>query len=260
MMGLWDRFKLLFKIKTSSALDEMENPVEVLDYAYNQQEEFLRTVKRGLVDVATAKQQLKQQTNKLDNKIPQLELQASNAIGAGREDLARIALNRKQVALVELEGLESQLAELELEEQRMIAAEQEISQRVSSFRTHRQAMVARYSAAEAQVRTREALSGVSGELGELSMALGRAEEKTDRMLARASALDALVTGGSLEMTVGPGSDMVENELRKLAASAAIEQELTALKSSQHVQQRAEPKDQPLVLEMESIAIDTPAEE
>ena len=229
-MGFWDRFKLLFKIKTSTAMDELENPVEVLDYAYHQQEEFLQTVRRGLIDVATAKQQLKQETNKLDAKIPKLEIQARNAIAADREDLARIALNRKQIALVELEGLETQLAELELEEKRMIAAEQEIAQRVDSFRTHRTALTARYSAAEAQVRTREALSGVSGELGELSMALGRAEEKTDRMLARASALDTLITGGSLNVTIGPGSDMVENELRKLASAAAVEQELAALKS------------------------------
>jgi len=256
-MGLWERFKLLFKVKTSSALDDMENPVEVLDYAYNQQEEFLQTVKRGLVDVATAKQQLQQQTNKMDAKIPKLELQARNAVAADREDLARIALNRKQIALVELEGLENQLAELELEEQRMIAAEQEISQRVSSFRTQRQAMVARYSAAEAQVRTREAFSGVSGELGELSMALGRAEEKTDRMLAKASALDALMAGGSLEMTVGPGNDMVENELRKLAASTAVEQELAGLKSSYSAPRLAVPEETESALEIKRIVIDAP---
>ncbi len=254
-MGLLDRIKLLFKMKTSTALDDMENPIEVMDYAYNQQEEFLQTVKRGLIDVATAKQQLKQQTNKMDAKIPKLELQARNAIAADREDLARIALNRKQIALTELEGLEAQLAELDLEEQRMIAAEQEISQRVSSFRTHREAMSARYSAAEAQVRTREALSGVSGELGELSMALGRAEEKTDRMLARASALDSLVAGGSLDTVIGPGGDMVENELRKIAASTAVEQELASLKSAQGVARLSAPPEKENHQEIKRIVID-----
>lgn len=241
-MGFWERIKLFFKMKTSSTLDELENPVEVMDYAYNQQEAFLQTVKKGLLDVATAKQQLKRETEKLDAQIPKLEIQARNAMAADREDLAVLALQRKQVVLLELDNLENQLAELELEERRMIAAEQEIAQRVSTFRTHRTAMAARYSAAEAQVRTKEALSGVSGELGELSLALGRAEEKTNRMLARASALDSLVSGGSLEVKIGPGSDYIENELQKLASASAVEEELAMLKSSQKAQLAALPEE------------------
>lgn len=234
-MGFWDRFKLLFKVRTSAELDRMEDPREVLDYAVHEQEAFLQTVRRGLVDVATAKQQLAQQVRTSHARIPRLEEQARQAVAADRVDLARMALNRKQTAVYELEGLELQLAELENEERKLITAEQQIADRVASFRIHREATAARYTAAETQVQIGESLGGVSGELGELGLALGRAEEKTRQMIARASALDALMAGGSLGPTILQGEDMVERELRQIAATNAVEQELAALKMAEKAQ-------------------------
>ena len=228
-MGFWERIKLIFKIRSSAELDSMEDPREVLDYAVHEQEAFLQTVRRGLVDVATAKQQLAQQVNTANARIPKLEDQARQAVAADREDLARMALNRKQTAVDELERLELQLAEMEEEERRLITAEQQIADRMASFRIHRDATSARYTAAETQVKIGETLSGVSGELGELSLALGRAEEKTQQMIARASALDALMAGGSLQPAALQGGDMVERELRQISATSSVELELAALK-------------------------------
>jgi phage shock protein A len=232
-MGLWTRIKMLFNMKSNRVLDEAEDPREVMDYAYNQQKEFLRKVKQGLVEVSTAKHQLNNQLQRQQNRIPQLDLQAARSIEADREDLARMALQRKQIVLAETAGIEQQLAEVTAEEQRLIVAEQEISARIEQFRTHREVMTARYNAAEAQVRLNESLTGVSGDLGELSMALGRAEEKTHRMIARASALDTLIEGGSLEPAIGNG-DIIEVELQKLSASNAVESELAQLKSGRIV--------------------------
>lgn len=233
-MGIWDRIALFFKVKASADLDRAEDPREILDYAGHQQEEFLQTVRRGLIDVATSKQQLAQQVKTMRARIPRLEDQARQAIAADREDLARMALNRKQTALAELEGLELQLAELDQEEARLAAAEQQIADRVASFRMHKEATKARYTAAEAQIRIGETLSGVSGDLGELSLALGRAEEKTNQMMARAKALDALTAGGSLEAAVLGEPDMIERELQRITAARAVEKELAVLKADEEM--------------------------
>jgi phage shock protein A len=233
MMGIWQRIKLIFNIKTSAALDQAEDPREVMDYAHIQQVEFLRKVKQGLVEVSTAKHQLQGQLRKQGVRVPQLEDQAARAVVADREDLARTALQRKQYLLAEMSGLEQQLVEVTAEEQRLITAEREIAARIEQFSVQREVMSARYSAAEAQVRISESLTGVSGELGELSLALGRAEEKTQRMLARASALDNLIETGALEPTIISG-DYIEVELQKLSSTDAIETELAALKAGQSV--------------------------
>ena len=60
-MGLWSRMRLLFRAKASSALDRAEDPRQVLDYAYSQQQQLLVTLRKGLVEVATSKQQLELQ-------------------------------------------------------------------------------------------------------------------------------------------------------------------------------------------------------
>src|SRR5438094_9172899 len=103
-MSLWTRIRLLLNTEASSALDQAEDPRHVLDYAYNQQQELLITLRRGLVDVATAKQQLEQQAQRLESRIPHLDDQARRAVAAGRE--AEVRLKES------LAGVSGELAEL----------------------------------------------------------------------------------------------------------------------------------------------------
>src|SRR5713101_3960703 len=227
-MGLWARLRLLFSTKASSAMDRAEDPRQVLDYAYAQQQLLLVKLRQGLVEVATSKQQLERQSKKLEARVPQLEDQAKRALGAGRDDLARIALERKRSAVAELEGLSAQIAEVGAEEKRLAGQERSLRVRIEEFRTHRDVVSARYSASEAEVKVKEALSGVSGELAELGMAVGRAEEKADRLQSRAKALDSLVDIGALEPA--GGGDYVENELKRLTSGAEIDDELERLKA------------------------------
>jgi phage shock protein A len=227
-MSVWTRLKLIFNSEVSGALDRAEDPRQVLDYAYNQHQELLVNLRRGLVDVATAKQQLEQQAKRLENRIPQLDEQARKAVGAGRDDLARVALERKRLAMAEMEGLTGQIAEVEADKQRLAAQERTLQVRVDQFRTHREVVSARYSAAEAEVRLKESLAGMSGDLAELGMAVGRAEEKTERLQARARAIDSLVDLGSFP-PIG-GGDFVEVELQRITITKEVDEELAHIKA------------------------------
>lgn len=227
-MNIFTRIRIFFSSKTNAALDRVEDPRDTLNYGYARQRELQQKVKQGLIEVATSRRQLEAQAEKLKARVPQLEEQAQRALASGREDLARMALQRKQTCLAELSRLETQLAEVAEEERKLTLAEQQFAQRLDRFRTRRSALSAQYTAAEAQVRIHEALGSVSDESAELGMALERAEEKITRMQARASALDALIDNGSL--TPLGGEDTVERELQELAATKAVEEELAALKS------------------------------
>src|SRR5438067_6207955 len=227
-MSLWTRIRLLLTTRVSSALDQAEDPRQVLDYAYNQQQQLLITLRRGLVDVATAKEQLAQQVRRLETRLPHLDDQARRAVTAGRDDLARVALERKRLALAEMDGLHQQVAEVEADKQRLAGQERALQVRIEQFRTHREVVSARYSAAEAEVRIKESLAGVSGELAELGMAVGRAEEKAERLQARAKAIDTLVDLGAFP-AVG-GGDFVEAELLHITLSKEIDDQLEKIKS------------------------------
>ena len=58
MPGLGGRIETLTKAKISHLFDRAEDPAETLDYAYEQQVEDLQNVKKGIVDVVTAKKRL----------------------------------------------------------------------------------------------------------------------------------------------------------------------------------------------------------
>jgi phage shock protein A len=236
MRNLRSRLSLFFNIKSNAALDSLEDPVEVLDYAYGEQQVHLRSVRRGLVEVATARQQLEQQAERLRTRASRFEQQARRALRAGREDLARRALERKQAALAETGALDSQLLSISRDEERLRAAEQQLAQRVERFKFHRSVAAARYAAAEAQVGVGEALSGIGGytsEETELSIAVERSEERIEQMSARAVAITAITAD------VG---DPVESELEAFESAQAVQQELDALKrelSQEETERRAQ---------------------
>ena len=227
-MSLWSRIRLVLRAGVSSALDRAEDPRQVLDYAYNQQQELLVTLRRGLIDVATAKERLEQQARRLEARIPMLDDQARRSVAAGRDDLARAALERKRLAMAEMDGLTKQVAEVAADKQRLAGQERALQARVEQFRTHREVVSARYSAAEAEVRIKESLAGVSGELAELGMAVGRAEEKAERLQARAKAIDTLVDLGSFPPD--GGTDFIEAELVRITVSSEIDDELARIRS------------------------------
>ena len=228
-MRIFSRLRMIFNAKANSALDRAEDPREILDYAYAEQKQLLARTKRGLVDVATSKAQLTRQAKSLRDQVPKVEEQAGRALDAGREDLARIALERKQTILAELEDLEVQVTEIGEDERRLTQTEQQLAVRIEEFRTRRDVVSARYTAAKAQVRIRESFTGVSGEFADLSMALGRAVEKTERMHARAEAIEGLIDTGALALPTA-GEDHVEEELGRIQVESVVEEELNELKA------------------------------
>src|SRR5213083_1693864 len=103
MAGLMSRASMVVKAKFSKLLDRAEDPGETLDYSYERQLELLQNVKRGIADVVTAKKRLQLQTTQLEQSVVKLETQARQALTAGREDLARQALERKAAVQAQLQ-------------------------------------------------------------------------------------------------------------------------------------------------------------
>jgi phage shock protein A len=227
-MSLMSRLLLLLKVRASAALDEAEDPRRTVEYAYAAHQELLRHVKQGLVDVATSGQALKRQAERLQSRVPSCEEQARTALQLGRDDLARLALQRKHAALAELEGLERQVADVAEQERQLYRAERRLAAQVESLGSRREVLSARYTAAEAQVRVQHALAGLAGEIGEVWAALERAEAKTERMLARAVAIDLVIQNGSLPSSAGV--DPLARELGAAAAGEAVEAEWRTLKA------------------------------
>src|ERR1700743_11560 len=228
-MGGMKLVHLVFKAKANKALDKMEDPRETLDYSYQRQLKMWQKVRRGVADVATSRKRVELQMNQIQQQSNKLEKQARDALGAGREDLAREALTRRSSAQNQLNDLQAQYASLQAEEEKLTVASQRLQSKVDAFRTRKETIKATYTAAEAQTRINEAFSGISEEMGDVGMAIQRAEDKTAQMQARAGAIDELMASGALDDAVGGPRDDIGSELDAMSASSDVELELQKLR-------------------------------
>ena len=164
---------------------------------YERQRELQRRTREALGNVAASKDRLRAKADQVREKLPLFEDEARQMLAAGRESLARLSLRRRQMAATELEILENRIGELWHEEQRLATIEEQLSVRIAASLAQREVIEAQYTAAEAEVRIGEALTGISEEIGRAGLELEEAELRTERMRARAAAIDSLVDVGVL---------------------------------------------------------------
>ena len=212
MSGIFQRISMIFRAKTDKALDKLEDPRQTLDYSYQRQLELLQKVRRGVADVATSRKRVELQATQLNTQADKLTQQAQKALEVGREDLAREALTRRSGLQQQITDLQAQHAQLQGEEEKLTRASQRLQAKVDAFRTRKETIKATYSAAEAQTRINEAFSGISEEMGDVGMAIQRAEDKTAQMQARAGAIDELLASGALDDPTGTAKDDITLEL------------------------------------------------
>ena len=231
-MGFFSRLATFFNIRANAALDKAEDPGQDMDYSYSKQIEQLQQLRRSIADVVTNEKRLEMQQSQLIEKISRLDQQAMQALQANREDLARMALQRKETLLVQINSYEQQLAQLKAQEEKLLNMERTISARVEAFRTQKEMVKAQYSAAQAQVKINETVTGISEEMTEMNLAMQRAQDKVLTMQARANAMEELIDQGTLseQGMLGAGSgDTLERELQKISTEQNVEAQLQAMK-------------------------------
>src|SRR5438045_1854746 len=232
MAGLTGRLSTVVKAKVSKLLDRAEDAGETLDYSYQKQVEQLQNVKKGIADVMTAKKRLQMQETSLQQSVVKLDTQARQALSSGHEDLARTALERKNVAQTELQSLDTQVSELEEQQQKLIDSEQKLKAKIEAFRTKKEVIKAQYSAAEAQVRISEAATGVGEQMADIGLAMQRAQDKTEQMKARADAVSELEAAGTFEdlTQLGSGEDDIDRQLKQLSSQSDVDDDLARMKA------------------------------
>ena len=230
-MGIFSRISMFFKVRANAALDKAEDPGEVMDYSYSKQLEQLQELKRSIADVVTQEKRLELQQSQMLDKLNLREQQARQALTVGREDLARLALQEKETLTAQVNGLEQQIAQLRVQEEKLLAMQHTLTSRVEAFRTQKEMVKAQYNAAQAQVKINETLTGMSEEMGEMNLAMQRAQDKVLSMQARADAIETLIEADDLSLQALPagGQSTLDRELQKISAAQNIEDQLQALK-------------------------------
>ncbi|MBA3284352.1 MAG: PspA/IM30 family protein [Nitrosopumilus sp.] len=229
-MSFSNRLVNLIKQKVNKVLDNHEDPNEALDYSAVKQAELIQRLRRDIVEVVASKKRLEMQKSRILENINKLDEQAKAAVKAGRDDLARLALERKNANLNQIKELDTQIMAIQNEQNKLENAEKRLSAKVEEFKSRKEIIKAKYSSAEAQVRIKENITGISEEMSDIGMSMSRAEEKTEAMQSKAMAMDEMIESGAL-VDYTNNKDQIQVELEKTETKSQVEDELEKLKSS-----------------------------
>lgn len=218
-MGFIKKFKDLLEANLNDLLNKAEDPEKMLNLyiekATEELKDFNVQVNRAVADELL----LKQKMEAAEKEITSWMTQAKVAIQQNRDDLAKIALDRKQTAERTLEDLKIQLTEQQTAVAELRENYRLLDEKLSKARAEKDALIMRQRRAQAMKQAGEAVKEVAS-----SSALGdfdRMKDKVARMEAEARA-----TSLSLNNTV---EDEFEN-LKKEAQKQSVEDELARMKA------------------------------
>ena len=229
-MSFSNRFINLIKQKVNKVLEKHEDPREALDYSAVKQTELIQRLRREIVEVVASKKRLEMQKARLLENIDKLQEQAKAAVKSGRDDLATLALERKNANLAQVKDLDTEIMEIQTEQDKLENAEKRLSIKVEEFKSKKEIIKARYSSAEAELTHKENITGISEEMSDIGVAMSRAEEKTDAMKSKALAIDDMIDSGFL-VDYTDNKDQIESELEKTEIKSKVDEDLAKLKSS-----------------------------
>jgi phage shock protein A len=209
-VGLFSRFKRALKSNLNDMISKAENPEKMLDQLLLEMNEQLVESKKTVAATIADEKRLERAVAQNRGEAAEWERKAVLAVKAGKDDLAREALLRKQ----EYDNVCRQY-QTQWESQRATVAKlkdslRQLQQRIEEASHKRNLLVARVKRAEAQKRIQQTMSSMSDSSS--FEAFDRMAEKVDRLEAEAEALK------EIEST-GPG-DSVEQQFRALEASDA----------------------------------------
>ena len=228
-MSIFGRVADIFQAKTHKLLTSLEDPNETLDLSYEKMLTGLQETKRHLADVVAQQGSLHRQVASVDKEIAGAEDDARTAVKADRDDLARAALVHKQDALHKREVLGSALAAISPQVEKLVGYERKLASRIDQFRNEKEVMKTTYTAAQAQVKVTQAMTGIGAGMSGVGDTLRRAQDKVEGMRDKADAMDRLIEHGVLTDPLDARSPQ-QRELAAIKATDAVDDELVRLKA------------------------------
>ncbi len=229
-MSVISRFRAIFEARGNQIADQMEDPKASLDYSLVRLEDSRLQINQSLIEVSAARRRLESQAEMLGAGIQKTQEQARQAVQGGREDLARIALARKQEAEARLEQLEGNITALERQLEGLKQSQANLDHKISIFRAKKEELKAIYDSSRAQLQMREAISGISADLADVGSSIQRAEARIREIQSRSEAIEGLVAEGVLSDGI-ENQDALDRELSQASRQQAIEAELARLKGT-----------------------------
>lgn len=215
-MGIFSRISDVFKANVNDALDKAEDPEKMLKQMVIEMEE---SVNKSTLSVASAianEKSLQRKLEKARREATDWQEKAKQAITAGREDLAKAALEKKAIAQRNVADLEPIYQQAKQTADKMRDQLNKLKAKLEEARSRQSTLIARSQAAKAQKQISQSFSGVGSDaFGKFD----KFEQKIEKTEAEAEAFDQLAGDNT----------SLDDEFKQLSSSSDADADLLKLK-------------------------------
>ena len=159
-MGIFSRMSNMLKAKVNNTLDEMENPVELLDQKLRDMEEQLNKAKLGSAQILGNVHEIEKKMNLAKKEADDYEEKIKLALSKGNEELAKKALTRKVEVDKKYNSLKSSYEAAKIQADSLKQNLRSLEEEITKTRNYRDEAAARYANAEASQKVNEVLANV----------------------------------------------------------------------------------------------------
>lgn len=195
-MGVLGRISNIFKAKVNGAIDEIENPIELLDQKIRDMEESLNTAKLSSAQILGNVHEIEKKIEKATAESQDYDSKVKLALSKGNEELAKAALAKKLEADKTCSSLKTSYTDAKAKAETIKNRLRELEDEIQKTRSYRDEAAARYNNAEASNKVNEILANVDTKNNKIN--LDDIERKIESKESRAEGLADLRTDNSLE--------------------------------------------------------------
>lgn len=212
-MGMIKRISNIFRAKVNNALDEVENPIELLDQKIRDMEESLNQAKLSSAQILGNVRENEKKMNNAKRESEEYDEKVKLAMSKGNEELAKKALAKKLEADKSYNALKTSYEDAVKKGEAIKKKLRDLEEEISKARTYRDEAAARYNNAEASKKVNEILANVDD--GNNKINLDDIERKIQKKEAFAEGLQDLRQEDSLDKEFAKLEEVdLDSELQK----------------------------------------------
>ena len=159
-MGIFNRISNMVKAKTNAALDDMENPIELLDQKIRDMEESLNKAKISSAQIFGNLKNTQKEMDKTKELSNEYDEKVRFAMSKGNEELAKKALKLKLDADKKYETLNKSYEELSIKANTLKENLIKLQEEIDKTRSYRDEASARLNTANATKQVNEIMANV----------------------------------------------------------------------------------------------------
>ena len=212
-MGVNNRISNIFRAKVNNAIDDMENPIELLDQKIRDMEESLNTAKLSSAQILGNVHEVEKKMENAEKESKDFDSKVRLAMSKGNEELAKKALEKKLEADKNYSSLKASYEDARAKAEAIKTKLKDLEEEIDETRRYRDEASARFNNAEASGKVNEILANVDTKNNKIN--IDDIERKIQKKEAYAEGLGELRTDNSLEDEFKKLEEVdLEEELKK----------------------------------------------